>query len=170
MAQSPAIYPHPPLGPCSILTVRSTGNDLSTGPLSVQSPENNHIASVLSHSNTRPSHPNAAIKIPSSAAPTGSIVIQGGAPMVTSTAVMLAIAAVDANGIADMRLRNDAGTWDAWEPLGTSRAWTLAGPEGERVVWVQFRDVAGNESSPYSDSVVYQAPYHVYLPLILRSN
>lgn len=103
-------------------------------------------------------------------APAGSIVIQGGALVVTSTAVVLTIAAVDANGIPEMRLRNDAGTWNAWEPFGTSRVWTLAGPEGERVVWAQFRDVAGNESSPYSDSVVYQAPYHVYLPLILRGN
>jgi hypothetical protein len=83
---------------------------------------------------------------------------------------MLTIGAADSNGIADMRLRNDAGTWNAWEPFETSRAWTLAGPEGEPVVWVQFRDAAGNESPAYSDSVVYQAPCHVYLPLILRGN
>jgi len=73
-------------------------------------------------------------------------------------------------GVLEMRLRNDADTVNAWGPFGTSRTWALPGSEGEHVVWVQFRDVAGNESPPYSDSVVYQAPYHVYLPLTLRGN
>ena len=40
----------------------------------LHSPENNHVASVPSHSNTRPAQPKAAIRIPSSAGPTHPIV------------------------------------------------------------------------------------------------
>ena len=41
---------------------------------SLHSPENNHVASVPRHSNTRPAHPKAAIRIPSSAGPTHPMV------------------------------------------------------------------------------------------------
>jgi hypothetical protein len=41
--------------------------------------------------------------------------------------------------------------------------------EGERVVYVQFRDPASNISATYSDSIVYQFPYHIYLPLVAKN-
>jgi hypothetical protein len=102
-------------------------------------------------------------------APTGSILIQGGAAVVTQTQVVLALAASDAHGVTHMRLRNGTAAWGAWEPFATSRTWALPAQEGERVVWVQFRDPAGNVSPTYSDSIVYQFPHHTYLPLIARS-
>jgi len=45
-----------------------------TSPPPLHAPENNHVASVPSHSNTRPAHPKAAIRIPSSAGPTHPMV------------------------------------------------------------------------------------------------
>ena len=51
---------------------RLTLTHTSLPPL--HSPENNHVASVPSHSNTRLAHPKAAIRIPSSAGPTHPMV------------------------------------------------------------------------------------------------
>jgi len=56
----------PPVGPRSILN--------HTSPPFLHSPENNHVASVPSHSNTLPAQPKAAIRIPSSAGPTHPMV------------------------------------------------------------------------------------------------
>jgi len=68
---------HLRLSPCwppLDLTVRSIGNHLSTGPLSLHSPEVNHVANALSHSNTRLAQPKVAIRIPGSAGPTHPMV------------------------------------------------------------------------------------------------
>jgi C1A family cysteine protease/putative hemolysin len=100
--------------------------------------------------------------------PTGSILIQGGAEVVTQTEVILTLSASDANGVTAMRLRNDSVAWGAWEPFITTRIWTLPSQLGEHTVWVQFRDPAGNISEPYSDSVIYQFPHRVLLPLVMR--
>jgi hypothetical protein len=100
-------------------------------------------------------------------APTGSIVIENGAAAATDPQVVLTLAASDTNGVTYMRLRNDTGTWSAWEPFATSRSWMLPITAGEHTVWVQFHDPAGNESVSYSDSIVY-LPYHVYLPVVIR--
>jgi len=43
-------------------------------PPPLHAPENSHVASVPSDSNTRPAHPKAAIRIPSSAGPTHPMV------------------------------------------------------------------------------------------------
>jgi hypothetical protein len=102
-------------------------------------------------------------------APTGSILIAGGAEVVTGTEVILTLTASDANGVTNMRMRNNAEAWSAWEPFTTVRTWTLPAEEGEHTVWVQFRDVIANVSVAYSDTVVYQLPYYYnYLPLVIR--
>jgi len=101
-------------------------------------------------------------------APTGSVLIQGGAEVVTQTQVMLTLNASDANGVTHMRLRNDSAAWGAWEPFATSRSWVLPAQSGERTVWAQLRDPAGNVSTAYSDSIVFQFPYRIQLPLIMR--
>jgi len=102
--------------------------------------------------------------------PTGSILIEGGADVVTDTQLALTLSASDAHGVTHMRLRNDAAAWSAWEPFAASRSWTLPGQPGEHTVWVQFRDAAGNVSVAYSDTVAYDYPYHVHLPLVMRGD
>ncbi|MGF1532269.1 MAG: hypothetical protein ACFCUI_01090 [Bernardetiaceae bacterium] len=42
--------------------------------------------------------------------------------------------------------------WQAYEELITD--WRLAGPNGEKTVYVKFRDDAGNEAAPVSDSIL----------------
>jgi hypothetical protein len=101
-------------------------------------------------------------------APTGSILIQGGAETVSTTQVTLALSASDAYTVTEMRLRSDAEAWGSWEPYTTTKTWTLPDQAGEHTVWVQFRDQVGNVSLAYSDSIVYQPP--IYLPLVMRED
>jgi hypothetical protein len=103
-------------------------------------------------------------------APTGSILIQGDAEVVTDTQVTLTLNASDAYGVPYMRLRYGSVAWSTWEPYATNRAWMLPTREGEHTVGVQFQDPAGNVSAAYSDSVIYQFPCRVHLPLVLRNH
>lgn len=101
-------------------------------------------------------------------APAGSVTIEGGAAMVTHTHVLLTISGSDANGVADMRLRGDAGAWGAWEPYATSHVWLLPQQAGQHSVSIQFRDAAGNVSMTYSDAIDFQWPFNLHLPLLRR--
>lgn len=87
-------------------------------------------------------------------APTGSISINGGATYAISTSVTLNLAASDAtSGVAQMRFLNSGGSWTAWEPYSTTKAWTLLSGDGSKTVYVQYSDNAGNASGSYSDSI-----------------
>lgn len=41
-----------------------------------------------------------------------------------------------------MRLRNEAGAWSAWQPFATNVAWTLSGGDGTKTVNVEIRNAA----------------------------
>ena len=102
--------------------------------------------------------------------PVGGLTIQEGAAVVTDTQVALAIFASDANGVSQMRLRNDTAPWGGWEPFATSRSWEIFLEQGEHLVWIQFQDQAGNISTVYSDAIIFQFPHSAYLPLVLREH
>lgn len=88
------------------------------------------------------------------AAPTGSISINGGATYAADSSVTLTLTATDNSGaVAQMAFSNDNTTFTPWEPFATSRAWTLAAGEGARTAYVKYRDTAGNTSVSYSDSI-----------------
>jgi hypothetical protein len=88
-------------------------------------------------------------------APTGTVSINAGASYTNTTSVTLTLSATDGgSGMSDMRFGNTGDPWSAWEPYGTTKAWTLPTGEGSKTVWVQFRDSAGNISSQYSDSII----------------
>ena len=101
--------------------------------------------------------------------PTGGIIVADGAAVVTTTQIILTLNAVDINGVSEMRFSGNGLTWTAWGAFSTNRTWTLPKIPGEYIISVQFRDVAGNESAIYSDSVIYEFPYHVYLPAVLKN-
>lgn len=103
-------------------------------------------------------------------APTGSILIEGGATVVTETQVILTLTGEDANGVAQMRLRNDAEAWGNWEAFVSSRAWMLPARKGEHTVWVEFRDSADNLSTDYSGVVFLDLQaYYAHLPIVVRN-
>lgn len=78
--------------------------------------------------------------------------INQGSPRTSSRDVTLRMSA--ASGTDIMRVSNDPGMADAqWEPYQSSRSWTLEAGDGEKTVYVKFRDAADNESAIVSDSI-----------------
>jgi len=87
-------------------------------------------------------------------APTGSIFINGDKPSTAVPDVVLKLKAVKAS---EMRLSLDGGTtWQGWEKFAGSKKTTLPGGAGNKTVRVLFRDLAGNESIEYEDSIILQ--------------
>jgi FtsP/CotA-like multicopper oxidase with cupredoxin domain len=87
--------------------------------------------------------------------PTGSILINGGAPTTTSVSVTLTLSATDASGVTQMQFSKDGGaTWTVWEPYATTRNVTLApaGP-GLKTIDVRYKDSAGNISPSFQASI-----------------
>ncbi len=95
------------------------------------------------------------IQITKNHAPTGTIMINGGAGYTNTTNVTLTMTASDLEGEAiEMRLSNDGTTWSGWEPRLSSRNWTLSPGEGSKTVYMQLRDTAGNISNTLSNTIV----------------
>jgi hypothetical protein len=89
-------------------------------------------------------------------APTGSLNINSAAAYTGSTAVTLNPSATDTGGslTATMRFSNDNSTWGDWVTYATSYAYTLPPGEGNKTVYVQYKDNAGNPSGSYSHSII----------------
>jgi hypothetical protein len=85
-------------------------------------------------------------------APAGTIVINRGDAVTSSTAAVLALAFVDAVGAADMRFSTDNGTtWSDWQAYASELRLTLPGPDGVKTVLVEVRDRVGNVGSARDD-------------------
>jgi hypothetical protein len=83
------------------------------------------------------------------ALPSGTVTIAGGATYTTTGNVSLGLSASDAlSGVTDMRFSNDGTTWGPWTAYATSTAWALTAGDGAKTVQAEFRDAAGNVSSP----------------------
>jgi len=90
-------------------------------------------------------------------APTGTILINGGAATTTSSNVVLTLSATDAgSGVTQMRFSKDNITWFNWETYSTTRNVTLLPGLGTKSIYVRFRDAVGNQSPIYSASIVVQ--------------
>jgi hypothetical protein len=86
-------------------------------------------------------------------APTGKVLINAGATVITSRNVTLSFIAA---GATYLKLSlNDGATWGAWEPFVASKKATLTAGDGTKTVRVKFRDVTGNESGEFSASASY---------------
>jgi len=88
--------------------------------------------------------------------PSGSVLINGGAAATRSRVVALTLSASDLeNTVTGMRFSWNGTTWYGWESYATTRNASIPeGADGEKTIYVQFRDAAGNVSSAYSDSIV----------------
>ncbi|MEJ5312349.1 MAG: Ig-like domain-containing protein [Anaerolineae bacterium] len=87
------------------------------------------------------------------AAPLGSVTINGGVTYVTTTLVTLDLSASDANGVAAMRFSNDNTTYSGWVTYAPHYPWTLTGGDGVKTVYAEFQDNVGNISSPTTDNI-----------------
>ncbi|MGD2066468.1 MAG: hypothetical protein PVI43_04795, partial [Candidatus Bathyarchaeota archaeon] len=91
-------------------------------------------------------------------APTGSIIIDGGATSTTSPSVTLSLTYNDENDISDVRYSND-GVFDteAWETPTSTKAWVLPGGNGEKTIYYQVRDIPGI-TAQFQDTINLEIP------------
>jgi hypothetical protein len=88
-------------------------------------------------------------------APTGSILIDGGATYSSSNSVSLSLSASDSgSGVYQMRFSNDGSSWSDWESYGNSKNWTLSSGDGTKTIYAQYKDNAGNVSTSYNDTII----------------
>ena len=88
-------------------------------------------------------------------APTGSVVINGGANATNSRNSTLALSAADAlSTVTQMRFSNTGTSYSAAEAYATTKAWTLSAGAGTKQVYVQFKDAPGNWSSAFTDTII----------------
>jgi hypothetical protein len=129
-------------------------------------PDGSHTFYVSAHDNAgNPSYAGSHAFQIDTAAPTGSIVINGGATSTSSTSVTLALTYADATSGVDKVRYTNANEWsnEPWENPATSKSWTLTSGEGTKYVSYQVRDKAGLISDTFWDSISY-APEKVATP------
>lgn len=80
--------------------------------------------------------------------PTGSIIINGGAPVTNNATVTLTLSAADPSGVTQMCFSHTAASCTT-SPIAyaTSFSWTLSAGDGTKTVYVQFKDAVGNWSA-----------------------
>lgn len=90
----------------------------------------------------------------------GSIKINNDDTETSSISVTLTISATDDVGVTNMMISNnssfkkDDGVTDStWIGYATSSAWQLTRGDGDKTVYIKFKDAAGNESPAYSDTI-----------------
>ncbi len=91
-----------------------------------------------------------------SVAPTGSVVVDGGATLTDSQTAALTLDAADPSpgtGVEQMRFSDNGTTWSAFQPYAATATWSLLAGNGTRTVYVQYADALGNLSAPASDSI-----------------
>ena len=93
------------------------------------------------------------------AAPTGSIIINGGAATTTTTSVTLTLTYTDSgSGVYQVRYGNSGQPWSAWEAPSVTKAWTLTSGAGLKTVYYQIKDNAGL-TSIYSDDITLTSTF-----------
>ncbi|MFH0889294.1 MAG: putative Ig domain-containing protein [Planctomycetota bacterium] len=90
--------------------------------------------------------------------PTGTISINNGAIATSSTAVTLSLSANDPeSGVSQMRFSNDNVTWYDWENYAITKEWNLSADEGNKTVYVEYKNGAGL-TSVFSDTIIFDTP------------
>ncbi|WP_171632450.1 polysaccharide lyase family 8 super-sandwich domain-containing protein [Paenibacillus plantarum] len=93
--------------------------------------------------------------------PTGTLSINGGAAITSSTSVTLAVNSSDGagSGSVQMRFSNDNATWSSWEAAAGTKAWLLASGDGTKTIYMELKDAAGNVTDvPITASIQLQIP------------
>ena len=98
--------------------------------------------------------------IPDESSPQASIVINNDDAATDTRDVILNLLASDDKSDQDslsIRYRNDSGDWSEWEnyPGSNQKSWTLSELEGNKTVYIQVKDEAGNTTDGY-DSINYE--------------
>lgn len=123
-------------------------------------PEGQHSLSYFSvdlGGNTETTNNVPLIQVDTANPAGGAITINGGAAKTNTTTVNLALSATDSgSGLSKMRFKNETGGWSAWEAYATAKFWNLTAGVGDKTVYAEFRDIAGNVSASVSDSIIFR--------------
>ncbi|MBU1754604.1 hypothetical protein KKG56_12295, partial [bacterium] len=84
-------------------------------------------------------------------APYGTVSINNGSLTTASQSVVLYLDY--AGSPALVRFSNDGQVWGSWNGVSGTSAWTLAADDGQRRVYAQLQDIAGNIGA-YSDTIL----------------
>ena len=88
-------------------------------------------------------------------APTGTVVINGGAAATNNrTVTLLALRDRCVTSVTQMRFSNTGTSFSTAEAFAPTKTWTLSSGAGTKTVYVQFRDAAGNWSTAVTDTIV----------------
>ncbi len=89
-------------------------------------------------------------------APSGTILINGGASATNSLSATLTLSATDLfSPVTQMRFSNTGSSFSTAENFATTKAWTLATGTGTKIVYAQFKDAAGNWSASVTDTIAW---------------
>ena len=101
---------------------------------------------------------------PDTTASTGSIIINSGDTYVTSTTATLTLSATDDVGVTGYYISENSTTPSAsnpgWTPITSAASYSasisclLSSNDGNKTVYVWYKDDSGNVSSPASDSII----------------
>ncbi|WP_299090228.1 family 43 glycosylhydrolase [uncultured Metabacillus sp.] len=87
--------------------------------------------------------------------PEGRFTINFGAEYTNKRTVSLSLEATDdSSGVHQVRYSTDGKEWTEWEPYTTSKELTLPAGDGEKTVFVEFKDQAGNISETYDQKII----------------
>ena len=86
--------------------------------------------------------------------PTGSILINNGDAYTKFTSVTLSLWVSDSSGVSKMKFKNEGGSWSNEENYATTKSWTLIPGDGEKTVYVQYKDNSGKWSDSISDTII----------------
>jgi hypothetical protein len=87
--------------------------------------------------------------------PEGKFVINNGAEFTNKLTVNLSIEAKDdLSGVHQVRYSTDARDWSDWEDFKSTKELTLPAGDGEKTLFVEFKDHAGNVSESYQQKII----------------
>ena len=88
-------------------------------------------------------------------APEGTVTINNGIEHTNTEAVTLTLNCTDAtSGCDQTRISNDNENWSAWEPIAVTKTWMLSNGDGDKTVYIQYMDQAGNVATASDDIVM----------------
>ena len=110
--------------------------------------------------------PRQELLIPGNLPPVGSILVNAGDPVTSTTDVTLTLSAQDDSMVDSMCFSMDGTNFSEWESYGTSKDWILTLGDGDKTVYVKYMDDTGLTSVLYSDLILLDTANNV--PVVLE--
>jgi cytochrome c peroxidase len=101
-------------------------------------------------------------------APVGSIVINNDDAVTSSPNVTLSLSAAGPSAVTSMRFSTDGLYFTPYEQFASTRAISLPSGDGDKIIYVRFRDSANRESTVYSDTIVLDSTVQPVLVLTIN--